>query len=68
MTLLASRNATREDFDTVCRLMATGRLVASAMITHRAELNALPDRLPAWCVPGSGVVKAMIELEFPEHA
>ncbi|QJQ99044.1 zinc-binding alcohol dehydrogenase family protein [Halomonas sp. PGE1] len=68
MTLLASRNATREDFDTVCRLMAAGRLEASAMITHRAELDALTDRLPAWCVPGSGVVKAMIELEFPEHA
>ncbi|MGM1051991.1 MAG: zinc-binding alcohol dehydrogenase family protein [Pseudomonadota bacterium] len=68
MTLLASRNATREDFDTVCRLMEAGRLPANAMITHRADLAELPERLPVWCAPGSGVVKAMIELDSPEHA
>ncbi len=68
MTLLSSRNATREDFDAVCRLMEAGRLPASAMITHRAELDELPSRMPAWCAPDSGVIKAMIELDSPGHA
>lgn len=65
MTLLSSRNATREDFDQVCRLMEAGRLPATAMITHRGELDALPECMPAWCAPGSGVVKAMIDLDAP---
>jgi 2-desacetyl-2-hydroxyethyl bacteriochlorophyllide A dehydrogenase len=66
MTLLSSRNATREDFDTVCRLMEAGRLPASAMITHRAELAELPGCMPGWCAPGSGVLKAIIELDSPQ--
>ncbi|AMD01403.1 MULTISPECIES: hypothetical protein [Halomonas] len=45
-----------------------GRLPASAMITHRAPLDEMPERLPVWCEPGSGMIKAMIELDSPEHA
>lgn len=67
MSLLSSRNATREDFDAVCGLMEAGRLSAHAMITHRAELGDLPDVMPAWCTPSSGVIKAMIELEPLTH-
>lgn len=67
MNLYSSRNATREDFDEVCRLMETGRLAASAMITHRTELGDLPDDMPAWCASASGVIKAMIELDHPEY-
>ncbi|WP_163559114.1 zinc-binding alcohol dehydrogenase family protein [Halomonas sp. NO4] len=67
MSLLASRNATREDFNEVCRLMEAGRLPASAMITHRGELAELPSRMPTWCAPGSGVIKAMIDLDSPEE-
>ncbi|MEQ6917999.1 zinc-binding alcohol dehydrogenase family protein [Halomonas aquatica] len=63
MSLLSSRNAAREDFEEVCRLMEAGRLPASAMITHRTELADFPDCMPAWCAPGSGVIKAMIELD-----
>ncbi|MFB9869040.1 zinc-binding alcohol dehydrogenase family protein [Vreelandella sulfidaeris] len=63
LTLLASRNATREDFDHVTQLMESGRLKTEAMITHRAELADIPARMPAWCAPATGVVKAMIELK-----
>ncbi|KPQ23287.1 MAG: putative Zn-dependent dehydrogenase [Halomonas sp. HL-48] len=63
LTLLASRNATRADFDQVTQLMEGGRLKADAMITHRAELADVPERMPAWCMPATGVVKAMIELD-----
>lgn len=67
LTLLASRNATRADFDQVTQLMESGRLKAEVMITHRAELADVPERMPAWCTPATGVVKAMIELnETPQ--
>ena len=62
LTLIASRNATRADFDHVTHLMESGRLKVDAMITHRAELADVPERMPAWCTPATGVVKAMIEI------
>lgn len=62
LTLLASRNATRRDFDHVTQLMESGRLKADAMITHRAALAEVPEHMPAWCKPSTGVVKAMIEV------
>lgn len=63
LTLLASRNATRADFKQVTQLMESGRLKADAMITHRAELADVPERMPVWCDSSTGVVKAMIELD-----
>ncbi|QNI02520.1 zinc-binding alcohol dehydrogenase family protein [Halomonas sp. SH5A2] len=63
MTLLSSRNATREDFTWVATLMEAGRLQDTAMITHREELDAVPERMPAWCDPATGVIKAMIHLD-----
>lgn len=61
MTLLGSRNATREDFDRVASLMETGRLQATSMITHRAGLDAVPEIMPRWCDPSHGVIKAMVD-------
>ncbi|QPL44853.1 zinc-binding alcohol dehydrogenase family protein [Halomonas sp. A40-4] len=63
MTLLSSRNATREDFTWVSTLMEAGRLQDTAMITHREELDAVPERMSAWCDPATGVIKAMIHLD-----
>ena len=67
LTLIASRNATRADFDHVTHLMESGRLKVDAMITHRAELADVPERMPAWCTPATGVVKAMIEISGHYH-
>ncbi|WP_353981620.1 zinc-binding alcohol dehydrogenase family protein [Salinicola endophyticus] len=66
LTLLGSRNATREDFEHVTQLMAEGRLQTAPLITHRATLTALPERMPVWCAPGSGVLKAMVTLDDAE--
>ncbi|KFF47685.1 alcohol dehydrogenase [Gammaproteobacteria bacterium MFB021] len=66
LTLLGSRNATREDFEHVTQLMAEGRLQTAPLITHRATLTALPEQMPAWCAPGSGVIKAMVTLDDAE--
>ncbi|MDT8893073.1 zinc-binding alcohol dehydrogenase family protein [Halomonas sp. I1] len=63
LTLLGSRNATREDFATVTRLMENGELRSDAMITHRGRLEEVPQLMPKWCEPASGVIKAMIILD-----
>lgn len=68
LTLMGSRNATREDFETVTRLMAEGQLLTDPMITHRGRLEALPELMPQWCDPRSGVVKAMVTLDVENAA
>lgn len=62
VTLLASRNATGEDFARVIDLLATGQLKVSPMITHRAELCELPATMAQWCDSSNGVIKAMISV------
>lgn len=63
LTLLGSRNATREDFETVTRLMASGDILTEPLITHRGRLEELPTLMPQWCAPASGVIKAMVTLD-----
>ncbi|WP_245598973.1 zinc-binding alcohol dehydrogenase family protein [Halotalea alkalilenta] len=62
ITLLASRNATREDFDTVTRLMEAGALAEREMITHRAELEQMPAVMAHWCAPATGVIKGLVHV------
>lgn len=62
MSLLASRNATAEDFDEVMVAMRAGRVPVSSLLTHRARLDDLPDVFPRWIKPETGVIKAMVEL------
>lgn len=59
-TLLASRNATAEDFDTVLQAMRAGR-VPTGLDTHRIALADLPARFPSLLDPAAGVVKAIVE-------
>jgi 2-desacetyl-2-hydroxyethyl bacteriochlorophyllide A dehydrogenase len=59
-TLLGSRNATDEDFDTVRQAMRDGHIPAG-LNTHRIALADLPERFPALLDPAAGVVKAIVE-------
>lgn len=61
-TLLASRNATQEDFAQVVAAMKAGRIPVEALGTHRATLADLPDALPRWTDPAVGVIKALVEV------
>lgn len=63
LSLLGSRNATREDFEMVARLMEHDRLQTTAMITHRGVFNDLPSLMPQWCDPATGVIKAMVTFD-----
>lgn len=64
LSLIGSRNATREDFSCVVSLMESGGINAEAMITHRANLADVPAHMPQWCDPANQVIKAMISIEF----
>lgn len=66
LSLLGSRNATREDFETVARMMVSGELHGEAMITHRGAFADMPTLMPRWCDPEHGVIKAMITFDDRE--
>lgn len=59
-TLLGSRNATIEDFETVLQAMREGR-IPDGLNTHRMALADVPASFPALLDPNAGVVKALIE-------
>jgi len=61
MTLLASRNATMEDFDTVLAAVRDGSIPTAALNTHRMPLARVPTDFPSLLDPSQAVVKAIIE-------
>lgn len=60
MSLLASRNATIEDFDHVLAAIKAGRVPTAALNTHKAALKDLSEVLPGWMEPSAGVIKAIV--------
>jgi threonine dehydrogenase-like Zn-dependent dehydrogenase len=60
-TLLGSRNATPEDFDTVLQALRAGLVPDAALNTHRLALADVPANFSRLLDPGEGVVKAIIE-------
>jgi 2-desacetyl-2-hydroxyethyl bacteriochlorophyllide A dehydrogenase len=62
MTLLSSRNATRQDFEHVIAAMAAGQAVTEPLTTARVPLDGLVAAFPTWLDPQAGVLKAMVEL------
>ncbi|MET3667069.1 zinc-binding alcohol dehydrogenase family protein [Caulobacter sp. 1776] len=60
MSLLASRNATVEDFDHVLSAIKAGKVPTAALNTHKASLKDLADALPGWMEPSAGVIKAIV--------
>ena len=62
LTVMASRNATTEDFARSIALIEGGGADVAAWITHRVPLESLPETFSTWEDAGSGVIKAVIEL------
>lgn len=62
ITLLASRNATREDFQEVILAMQSDSITVDPMITHTTTLAGVLDEYESWLDPANGVVKAMVTL------
>jgi len=61
-TLLCSRNALPEDFARIIGLIESGQLDTRPWITHRCALEDLPDAMPQYLQPETGVVKAMVSV------
>jgi 2-desacetyl-2-hydroxyethyl bacteriochlorophyllide A dehydrogenase len=62
MTLLATRNATAATFHHVMGLMESGAVDTTKWVTHRGPLVDVPSSLPKWAGPGSGVIKAVLNV------
>jgi 2-desacetyl-2-hydroxyethyl bacteriochlorophyllide A dehydrogenase len=62
LSLLASRNATREDFNQVISALESHQLDILPWITHRASLEQMIVEFPHWLDPANGVIKAMLSL------
>lgn len=60
-TLLGSRNATMEDFETVLQAMRRGQIPDAALNTHRLALASVPAEFPRLLDPAQVVIKAIVE-------
>lgn len=63
MTLIASRNATREDFDWVIKSLQAGEINLTPWITHSATPENMITDFPTWINPATGVIKAMLTFD-----
>ncbi len=62
MTLVGSRNATREDFDTVVAVFAAGEIDSGAIRTHSARLESLPEQFEDLLNNRDTLIKAIVEV------
>jgi 2-desacetyl-2-hydroxyethyl bacteriochlorophyllide A dehydrogenase len=61
-TLLCSRNALPADFTRIISLIEESRLDTRPWITHRCTLAELPDAMPTYLQPETGIVKAVVSV------
>lgn len=59
--LMASRNATAEDFELVIECIRSGKIPTAHLHTHSATLAELPATLGEWLKPECKVIKAVVE-------
>jgi 2-desacetyl-2-hydroxyethyl bacteriochlorophyllide A dehydrogenase len=62
MTLFASRNALKEDFQRVIAAIHAGQVPIAKLLTHRTTLSGAVADLPRWAHQKSGLVKALIDV------
>jgi threonine dehydrogenase-like Zn-dependent dehydrogenase len=60
---MSSRNATRRDFDHVMDCIGKGLINPALFITARVKFESVKECFDSWLDPGSGLIKAMVELE-----
>lgn len=61
MTVLSSRNATREDFQQIMEGMRSGQIDIKSWVTHRVSSASIIDALPEWASGDNDVIKAIVE-------
>lgn len=63
LTIMGSRNATREDFKHVLGVIREGGIDLDRYVTHRIPFERMIDQFESWLDPASKVIKAMVELD-----
>jgi 2-desacetyl-2-hydroxyethyl bacteriochlorophyllide A dehydrogenase len=61
-SLMSSRNASRQDFETVIQHFLSGEIDASKYITHRVAFHEVKSNFASWILPETGVIKAMVTI------
>jgi threonine dehydrogenase-like Zn-dependent dehydrogenase len=62
LTVLGSRNATAGDFRRSIDIIEAGSAAVGRWVTHRTTLDAVAETFPAIEDPGSGVIKAIVDV------
>jgi threonine dehydrogenase-like Zn-dependent dehydrogenase len=62
ITLMASRNATKEDFSNVIAGIESGRVNTTGFVTHIAIMEETVTQFADWIKPETGVIKAMVKI------
>lgn len=62
LTLMGSRNATKEDFDLAYKAVKSGGIDVESYISHRSSFDGMIGQFESWLKPESKVIKAMVEL------
>ncbi|UYN99267.1 MAG: zinc-binding alcohol dehydrogenase family protein [Devosia sp.] len=62
LTIRASRNATRQDFEHVMDAIRAGKIPTDELATHATGFDAVPAKLPEWAKARQGLIKAIISL------
>ena len=63
VTLMSSRNATREDFAYVIQNMVNRKVNPRAFITTRVKFEKVADGFPEWLAQSGHVIKVIVEKE-----
>jgi len=62
-TLMGSRNATREDFNLVSALMASGQLRAEMMLNHHLAFSTLDETFESQVINNRELIKGVIHFD-----
>jgi len=63
MTVMASRNATRADFEHVVQMLEEKKINVDCMINDQVSLKAAAERFPYWLDRKNHIIKAIINME-----
>lgn len=63
LTLHASRNATKEDFEFVMQAIEDGAVDVDAFVTHQTPFERVACEFESWLDPANNVIKAMAVLD-----
>jgi threonine dehydrogenase-like Zn-dependent dehydrogenase len=67
LTLVFSRNATREDFEQALAVLRNGAVDADAWVSDRVGADDVVERLPRWVESAPPITKAVVDWGASDH-